>query len=166
MDGPDCEHYAPTLGLDLVEGVLSHAAAAGKSKDHVVAVVDVRRAYFYAEPLPKTFFELPDYFDIDTRTRCCGKLRRCLYGTRQAARSWQREIEKGIKAAGMVMGEMSKCSFKSPCGKLVEVVHGDDILLSGPRSLVDAVRNSLRKRNEIREQMLGAGPKMQVGSSC
>ena len=29
MDGPDCEHYAP------VKGVLSHAAAAGKSKDHV-----------------------------------------------------------------------------------------------------------------------------------
>ena len=54
---------------------------------------------------------------------------------------------------------MSKCSFKSPCGKLVGVVHGDDILLSGPRSLVDAVRNSLRKRHEIREQMLGAGPK-------
>ena len=159
MDGPDCEHYAPTPGLDLVKGVLSHAAAAGKSKDHVVAVVDVRRAYFYAEPLPKTFVELPDYFDIDTRTRCCGKLRRCLYGTRQAARSWQREIEKGIKAAGMVIGEMSKCSFKSLCGKLVGVVHGDDILLSGPRSLVDAVRNSLRKRYEIREQMLGAGPK-------
>ena len=46
-----CEHYTPTPGLDLVKGVLSHAAAAGKSKDHVVAVVDVRRAYFYAEPL-------------------------------------------------------------------------------------------------------------------
>ena len=121
-----------------------------------MAVVDVRRAYFFAELLPKTFVELLDYFDIDTQTRCCGKLRRCLYGTRQAARSWLHEIEEGINAAGMVTGEMSKCSFKSPCGKLVGVVHGDDILLSGPRSLVDAVRNSLRKRNEIREQMLGA----------
>ena len=151
MDGPDCEHCAPTPGLDLVKGVLS--------KDHVVAVVDVRRAYFYAELLPKTFVELPDYFDMDTRTRCCGRLRRCLFGTRQAARSWQREMDQGIKAAGMVIGEMLKCSFKSPCGKLVGVVHGDDILLSGPRSLVDAVRNSLRKRYEIREQMLGAGPK-------
>ena len=71
MDGRDCEHYVPPPGLDLVKGVLSHAAAAGKSKDHVVAVVDVRRAYFFAEPLPRTFVELPDYFDIDTRTRCC-----------------------------------------------------------------------------------------------
>ena len=82
-DGPDCEHHAPTPGLDLVKGVLSHAAAAGRNNDHIVAVVDVRRAYFYAEPLPKTFVELPDYCDLDTRTRCCGRLRRCLYGTRQ-----------------------------------------------------------------------------------
>ena len=148
--------YAPPLGLELVKGVLSHAAAAGSHKDHVVAVFDVRRAYFYGEPLPKTFVKLPDYCDLDTRTRCCGRLRRCLYGTRQAARSWQRETEKGLRAAGMVMGKMSTCSFKSLCGKLIGVVHGDDILLSGPRSLVDAVRKSLCCKT--REQMMGAGP--------
>ena len=119
---------------------------------------NVRRPCFHAEPLPKTFVELPDYFDIDTRTTCWGSLRRCLYGTRQAARSWQREIEKGIKAAGMVVGKMSKGSFKSPREKLVGVVHGDDILLAGPRSLVGAARKSLRKRHETREQMMGAGP--------
>ena len=56
------------------------------------------------------------------------------------------------------MGKMSMCSFKSPCGKLVGVVHGDDNLLAGPRSLVDAARKTLRKRYETREQMMGAGP--------
>ena len=56
------------------------------------------------------------------------------------------------------MGKISKCSFKSPCGKLVGVVHGDDILLAGPTSLVDAARKSLRKRCETREQMMGLGP--------
>ena len=56
------------------------------------------------------------------------------------------------------MGKMSKCSTKSPFRKLVGVVHGDDILLARPRSLVDAARKSLRKRYETREQMMGAGP--------
>ena len=60
MDDTHCEHHAPTPGLELVKGVLSHVAAAGRNKDHVVAAVDVRRAYFFAEPLPKTFVELPD----------------------------------------------------------------------------------------------------------
>ena len=87
-----------------MKGVLSHAAAAGRN-NALVAVLDVRRAYFYAEPLPKTFIELPDYYDLDTWTRCCGRLRRCLCGTRQASRSWQHEIERGIKAARMVIGK-------------------------------------------------------------
>ena len=41
----------------------------------------------------------------------------------------------------------------SPCGKLVEVVYGDDILLGGARSLVDAVRKSPRKRFETPYRM-------------
>ena len=77
MDGPDCEHCAPTPGLVLVKCVLSHTAVTGRNEDHIVAVVDVRRAYFYAEPLLETFVELPDYYDLDIRTRCCGRLRRC-----------------------------------------------------------------------------------------
>ena len=56
------------------------------------------------------------------------------------------------------MGKMWKCSFKSLCGKLVGVVYGDDILVVGPRSLVDAARKSPRKRFGTREQMLGPGP--------
>ena len=58
-----------------------------------------------------------------------------------------------------MIGKMSKCSPSLHAGIWWESWHDDDILLSGPRSLVDAVRNSLRKRFEIREQMLGAGPK-------
>ena len=50
MDGSHSEHYAPAPGLVLVKGVLSHAAETGRNKDHIVAVVGVRRAYYHAEP--------------------------------------------------------------------------------------------------------------------
>ena len=142
-DGSDCEHYAPTLGLELVKGVLSHAAAAGRNEDHTVAVVDVRRAYFCAEPLPKTFELLDRHLDKMLRETEALPVRDetgCKVVTTC-------ETEKGIKAAGMVMG-------KSPCGKWVGVVHGDDILLAGRRSLVDAIRMSLGKRYDTREQMV------------
>ena len=92
------------------------------------------------------------------RTRCCGRRRRCLYGTRQAARSWQLEIERGIEAAGMVVGEDVEVFLQVFMREIVRVVHGEDILLTGPRSLVDAARKSLRKRNETQEQVMGAGP--------
>ena len=90
MDGWMAPTASTTLQLKdwkKVTGVLSHVAPAGRNNGDTVAVVDVRRAYFYAEPLPKTSVELPDCNDLDNRTRCCGRLRRCFYGTRQAARS-------------------------------------------------------------------------------
>ena len=113
MDGLDCEHYAPTPGLDLVKGVLSCAVAAGKSSDNVAAVVDVRRAFFYAEPLPKTL-ELFDHFDIDTRTRCCKRLGTVLARNKTSCKVVG-TIEKRIKAAG-VIGKMSKCSSSLHAG--------------------------------------------------
>ena len=58
----------------------------------------------------------------------------------------------------MVTGKITKCFFKSPCGKLVGVVHSDDILLAGPRSHVGAVRKSPRKRHETREQNMETRP--------
>ena len=36
--------------LRLVKGALSHAVAAGRQKDHIVAVVEVSYAYLHAEP--------------------------------------------------------------------------------------------------------------------
>ena len=159
MDGPDHgEHYAPTPGLDMVKAVLSHAASSrgkfGKDDDVIVVVVDIRRAYFYAKPAVDTFVELPDYYDAAIRARKCGKLKRCLYGTRPAARSWQRELEDGLKEAGMKIGVMSKCAFRSECGRVVGTMHGDDVLMAGPRSVIEKVRKCLRKRYETREQMI------------
>ena len=61
MEGRTVGIALQLLDWKLVKCVVGHAAAAGRNKGHVVAVVDVRRAYFYAEPLPKTFVELPDY---------------------------------------------------------------------------------------------------------
>ena len=96
-----------------------------------------------AESLPKTFVELLDCYDLDTGTSCCWRLKCCLYWTRQVAVSWQRAIEKGIYAAGMVMGKMSKCSFKSPCG-------------ARRRQLARRTEVSLRKGCKTREQRNGS----------
>ena len=64
-------HYTWWL---IEKSILSHVTAVGRDKDYVVAVVVVRRAYFDAEPLPRTFVELLDYFDLNTRKRCSGRL--------------------------------------------------------------------------------------------
>ena len=54
-----------------------------ESEDVVVAVFDVRPAYFYAKEKRDTFVELPDYVPSEFWTTHDGKLRKALYGTRQ-----------------------------------------------------------------------------------
>ena len=124
MDGPDCEHYAPLRGLELVKGVLSHTAV---DEDHIVQSL-TSGVHTSLQSLSQARSSSCLTTLIWSLGRCCGRLRRWLYGTTQAARLWQREREKGIKAAGMVMEEVSRCSFE-----LVGVMHGDDTSLAGPR---------------------------------
>ena len=65
--------------------------ATGEREGKVLALVDVRRAYFYAPARRKVFVELPpeDYQPGDEHM--CGLLRYSLYGTRDAAQSWEEE---------------------------------------------------------------------------
>ena len=82
------EYFSETPDLALVKAVIAHAARRAESEDIVMAVFDVRRAYFYAAEKRETFVELPDYVPADFRATHVGKLRKALYGTRPAAASW------------------------------------------------------------------------------
>ena len=86
--GDKHEYFSETPDLALVKAVIPHAALLAKSEDLVVAVFDVRRAYFYAEEKRDTFVELPDHVAAEFRTTHVGKLRKALYGTRSSAASW------------------------------------------------------------------------------
>ena len=53
--GDKHEYFSETPDLALVKAVIAHAARRAESEDIVVAVFDVRRAYFYAEEKRDTF---------------------------------------------------------------------------------------------------------------
>ena len=116
VDGADHgEHDAPTPRLDMVKAVLNHASASKGGFGRVMTSSWLWSTYAgpTSTPTPR-----PDNYDARTRARKCGKLKRCLYGTRQAARTWLWELEVGIKEADLKIGEMSKCTFRSLCGRL------------------------------------------------
>ena len=107
------EHFSETPDLALVKAVIAHAARWAEHEDVVVAVFDVRRAYFYAEEKRVTFVELPDYVPAEFRTTHVGKLRKPLYGTRPAAASWRDELRKGLVSCCLTVGSVSRCCFRN-----------------------------------------------------
>ena len=66
--------------------------ATGRRGGKVVALVDVRRAKFYAPARRRVFVELPAEDCQPGDEHMCGLLRYSLYGTRDAAQNWEEEL--------------------------------------------------------------------------
>ena len=77
--GCDDALYAATPPLEAIRVVISHAATHSKGGAH-----DLRRAYFYAKIHRDVYIELPP--EDEMHGKMLGKLKLCLYGTRDAAK--------------------------------------------------------------------------------
>ena len=77
--------YASTPSLEALRLIISHAAThAEDGVRRMVMVNDVARAYFYAKINRDVYIELPKE-DPKADPNMLGRLRLCLYGTRDAA---------------------------------------------------------------------------------
>ena len=82
------ELYASTPPLEALKVLLSEIAT-GRRGGKVVALVDVRRAYFYAPARRRVFVEQPPEDYQAGGDRMCGLLQYSLYCTRDAAQNWK-----------------------------------------------------------------------------
>ena len=156
--GDKHEYFSETPDLALVKAVIAHAARWAEHEDVVVALCDVRRAYFYAEERRDTFVELPDFVPAEFRATHVGKLRKALCGTRPAAASWRDELRKGLVSCCLAVGTMSRCCFRNESCSVAGTVHGDDIFVAGPRQGKAKMGTTIKKRWATHEQMIGPRP--------
>ena len=89
--GRDDALYASTPPLEALRLILSYAATNVAGERRKIMVNDVRRAYFYAKAMRDIYIELLAE-DTDGRGDVVGKLRLCMYGTRDAAKGWQETL--------------------------------------------------------------------------
>ena len=144
--GDKHEYFSETPDLALVKAVIAHAARLAEGEDIVVAVFDVRRAYFYAKEKRDTFVELPYYVPAEFRAALVGKLRKAMYGTRPAAASWGDELRKGLVSCSLTVGAVWNFCFHNELRSVAGTVHGDDIFVAGPRQDIARVGAKLKKK--------------------
>ena len=83
--------YAATPPLEALRVITSWASTVrreGTGHDHEIMINGVRRAYFYAKASRDLFVEILDE-DPLKQPGLIGRLKLCLYGTRDAAKTWQ-----------------------------------------------------------------------------
>ena len=106
--GDKHEYFSETPDLALVKTVIAHAARWAERGETVVAVFDVRPAYFHAEEKRDTIVELADHVPAEFSASHVGKLRKALYGTRLAAASWGDELRKGLANCRLIVVTVSR----------------------------------------------------------
>ena len=137
--GKDDTLYAATPPLEALRMVISEAATWGEgesNKRKSIMINDVRRAYFYAKATRDIYIEIPAE-DPEASPGKLGKLRLCLYGTRDAAKGWQEELSAHLEKIGFKRGVGHPSVFYHPERDLMTLVHGDDYVSSGMQGNLD-----------------------------
>ena len=112
--GRDDALYAATPPLEALGLLISHTVTIPvDGPKRKLVINDVHRAYFYAEFNRDCQVELPEK---DSKRGSCmlGKLRLCLYGTRDAANSWQEPLSAHLAGIGVVRARGHPCVFYHP----------------------------------------------------
>ena len=109
--------------------------------------IDVRRAYFHAEARRKVYVRLPpeDYME-----GYCGKLKKAMYGTRDAAQNWEYAYVAFMEKVGFARGAASPCVFYMKGRNLRVVVHGDDFTVLGYEEDLDWFRRAISEEYEVK----------------
>ena len=85
----------------------------------------------------------------------CGRLNYSMYGTRDAATNWQKEVAKVMTQWGFIRGKYNPCLYWHKEWNLQTLVHGDDFVTVGNRLEVKRFQAKLAERFEIKTTVIG-----------
>ena len=89
----------------------------------------------------------------------CWRLRKCLYGTRDAPAQWEALYTRRLSEMGFKCGLASRCCFFHPGRQVRCVVHGDDFTFSGSEHELKWVEEQMKRAFVCKvEGIMGPGP--------
>ena len=111
-------------------------------------LADVSRAFFEAAMLRKVAVELPEEAleEEEKGQDLVGVLKMSLYGTRDAAANFQREVAKLMLNLGFSRATYNSSLFHHSVTGLQVLVHGDDFVAVGGRKEVYRFKERLAAR--------------------
>lgn len=134
------DFFAATPPLEALRMLISHVAS---SEGEKLLLMDARKAHLHASAIRLVYVDLPPE---ERQPGCCGRLRRCLYGTRDAPARWEAFMANELEQMGFVRGRSSPCCFTHPARAVKCVVHGDDFTFAGLDPELKWVEEEMNKR--------------------
>ena len=152
--------FAATPPTEALRLLISELATLedGQEDEYVMMINDVARAFFEAPVERDVCVELPEEDKEEGEEDMVGKLEMSLYGTRDAAINFQREVSKFMRSIGFRQGKYNPCTYWHPERDIKTLVHGDDFVSRMRRQDVTWLRKKMEQRFEIKTKVVGSGP--------
>ena len=154
-DGQDPSLFAATPPLEAMRFLVHLAATKRKGENHCLMTIDVKRAYFNAQATSDVFISIPKEDQQPGDEHRVGKLRRCLYGTRDADFNWGETVAAQLRSCGYIRGVAIPSVYHNPEDVVACMVHGDDYLCVGPNDALDKLKMNISKAFEIKHTRIG-----------
>ena len=119
--------FASTPPLEAPRLLIHDAATENGKGQKSIMINDVSRAFFEAQCHREVCIELPPEEGADNSQ--VGVLVKSLYGTRDAAANFQREVRNFMTSIGFQVGKYNPSTYFNPTRQLRTFVHGDDFVV-------------------------------------
>lgn len=142
------ETFAPVANLDSIRTLMALAAKYDLELDQM----DVSTAYLNGI-LEEEIYVLPPE-GVEIREGYCWRLKRSVYGLKQAGRTWNKTLDKALVGLGFTRMGSETCLYVFRDGDKVcfLVVYVDDLLLAASdRPFMDAIKKKLAATYKMRD---------------
>jgi len=144
------ETFSPVAMLKSVRIILAIAA----HFDYEIWQMDVKTAFLNGNLTEDVDMMQPECFVDPTNAGKICKLRKSIYGLKQASRSWNIRFDEVVKGFGFIKNEEEACVYKKASGSSVAflILYVDDILLIGNDiPMLDSIKTSLKNSFSMKD---------------
>jgi hypothetical protein len=144
------ETFSPVAMLKSIRILLSIAA----HLDYEIWQMDVKTAFLNGSLEENIYMKQPEGFIAKGQEHLVCKLKKSIYGLKQASRSWNIRFDEVIQSYGFVQSPDESCVYKKSDGNVVAflVLYVDDILLIGNnKKVLSNIRVWLSKQFDMKD---------------
>ena len=152
-DRPDM--YARAPPLEALKAIIS--VAANNTNTFSIMHIDVSRAYFHAKAQRPVLIWLPVEDRMGADAGKVGLMKKSMYGTRGAARNWERDWQGHVQKWGFQLGLSSKNLLHHKEDRVPGLTHGDEFVLTGPTEKLMEVERKMTSVYPIKAKVTSYG---------
>ncbi|KAM1443641.1 hypothetical protein ACFX2I_039895 [Malus domestica] len=144
------ETFSPVSTKDAFRVVMAIVA----HFDLALHQMDVKTAFLNGDLEEDIYMKQPEGFEVKGREKLVYKLKKSIYGLKQASRQWYLKFQKVMKEQGFTENPSDTCIYLKVSGSsfILLVIYVDDILLAtNDTSLLDEIKTLLQQNFEMKD---------------